>query len=495
MDSLQDNPEKPSFSKRLQAKLAASRYATFSILLHVVIVVMGGSVVLFKHITDPPDFTAGGGEGLVSQDVQAQPPPPAEQQTEQFTPTSPQINAPQVAALTANTSAATSFQMPSVVPSVKAPSMQNNPNIEKLVTRAAGKGAGNMPGSMAGRMGGGKMAQMQKMGGKEKSDKAVLAGLRWLKDHQNEDGSWGEQFKPGMSGLALLCFLGHGELPEAPEFGPTVKKAVDWMIARGGEFNGRMSLTKDGWGQGPGPVYNHAMCTYALGEYYSMTQDDRVKDVLTQAAKYIVEGQNFNGGWRYSYQKDKSYSDTSVTGWQVQALKAVHLTGLQVPGVDDALEKSMGYFKLAQKEDGSFGYHDNKEGNGYSLAGVGTLCTYFWKQDKDKLVHEGIKCIVDKTKKDWPVEYKSEKGDLYAWYYNGQACLMYGGEAWVRWNRWFQDEIVDNQAGDGSWPPLSANKSPGGELQKKPDGDGPYYRTSLCVLMLEVYYRYMPTNK
>ncbi len=493
-----DTPEKQPFSKRLQARLAASRYATFSVLLHVVIVVMGGSVVLFKRITEPPDFTAGGGDGLVTQEVQAQPPPPSEQQVEQFTPATPEVNAPEVSAIVSNTQTATPFQMPSSVPVVKAMAVTPTQDVAKLLTKTVGHGAGNLPGTMAGRAGGtARGMAMQKMGGKEKSEKAVMAGLRWLKDHQNEDGSWSDEFKPAMTGLALLCFLGHGELDVSPEFGPTVKKAVDWLITRGSEFNGRMSLTKDGWGGNPG-VYQQGMCAYALGEYYTMTQDDRVKTVLTQAVKFITDGQNSNGGWKYNYEKGGP-SDTSVTGWQVQALKAAHLTGLQLAGVDEALDKSMGYFKIAQKEDGSFGYHDKEEGNGYSLAGVGTLCTYFWKQDKDKLVHEGIKCIIDKTKKDFPVEYKSDKADLYAWYYNGQACLMFGGEAWVRWNRWFQDEICDNQSTDGSWPPLpgrnQGNHSPGGELQFKGNGAGPYYRTTLCVLMLEVYYRYMPTNK
>jgi hypothetical protein len=53
---------------------------------------------------------------------------------------------------------------------------------------------------------------------------------------------------------------------------------------------------------------------------------------------------------------------------------------------------------------------------------------------------------------------------------------------------------VKNQSPDGSWPPL-AGKSAGGELQRAPEGMGPFYRTNLCILMLEVYYRYMPTTK
>jgi hypothetical protein len=122
---------------------------------------------------------------------------------------------------------------------------------------------------------------------------------------------------------------------------------------------------------------------------------------------------------------------------------------------------------------------------------VGVLCTYFWKQEKDDLVRDGIKYLLDDDKP--KVDYKGDKADLYAWYYNTQACLMVGGSAWSKWNRMFQDEICDNQSTDGSWPPL--NGAAHGKLQQAPDGAGPVYRTTLCILMLEVFYRYMPVTK
>ena len=91
-----------------------------------------------------------------------------------------------------------------------------------------------------------------------------------------------------------------------------------------------------------------------------------------------------------------------------------------------------------------------------------------------------------------PVKYKGESADLYAWYYHTQACLMFGGSAWQKWNRWFQDEIVNAQNPDGSWP------EPGGKAHGPQHGNnktGQVYRTTLCILMLEVFYRYMPTTQ
>ena len=478
--------EQKSFGQKLQEKIAQSRFFTFSLLLHVVIVVLGGGVILFHKAMDAPDFVSEGGD-LTSTEANVTPPqeqPPDMSQQTTVTPEAPSITAPTVSAITTNTTNNTSFQMASIPMPVKAIAgeAKSLTDTTKAVSSKMGKG---VPGAMGGRMGGQarSMAGMR-TGQKDKSEKAVMQALKWLKEHQKDDGSWSDEHKPGMTGLAILCFLGHGELPESPEFGPTIKKALDWMLARGTEFQGRMSLTQGGFGSQPA-VYEHAILTYAMGEYYSMTKDERYTELLKQAVGYIVEGQNPLGGWDYQYKKGQR-NDLSVAGWQIQALKAAHLTGLGIPGVDDALDKSMGFIKKWQGNEGGFGYVGPE--NKLSLTGVGVLCTYFWRESKDRTVKEGIDFLLGKAE----VKYKGGKApaDLYGWYYDTQACLMFGGSAWAKWNKMFQDEIVDNQSPDGSWPPTA-----GGHLQPKPDGAGPYYRTTLCCLMLEVFYRYMPINK
>ena len=156
-----------------------------------------------------------------------------------------------------------------------------------------------------------------------------------------------------------------------------------------------------------------------MGEYYTMTRDERFADLLKQAVTYIVQGQAPDGGWNYNYSKEPN-SDTSVSGWQIQALKAAHLTGLGIPGVDESLDKAMLDLKRVQKEDGSFGYRKPSEGR-YSLTGVGVLCTYFWKQDKDKVVKDGLEFMLGKSEKDHPVKYKSDNADLYAWIVGHEA--------------------------------------------------------------------------
>lgn len=491
-----EEPEPPkSFMKRLQERLAASRFFTFSLLLHVVLVVLGGSVVLFKAYQEPPDFEASEG-GLVSGETTAAPPPETPQDMSQatFTPEAPQITAPTLTSITTTNIATPTFQVAAAVPVVKPMQTDAMSKALEKATKAMTSGAGGaMNGAFAGRMGGTARGTMiAKNGGKKKSEEAVLRGLRWLVKNQNSDGSWSTKDRSAMTGFGLLSFLGHGETPTSAEFGNTVQKAVDWLVSEGQKYEGRMSMTRDNWGGNPG-VYAHGIATYALGEYYSMTKDERVAPLLKQAVGYIVNGQGPDGGWMYNY--DKSQSDTSVTGWQIQALKAAHLTGLNMDGVDAALDKAMLNLKRVQTDAGGFGYRkaEDRPGKaGYPLCGVGVLCTYFWKQSKDELVRDGIKFMLDDDRP--PVKYKGDDANLYAWYYNTQACLMVGGSAWSKWNRMFQDEICDNQSPDGSWPPVNV-KAPGSEGLKSPDGMGPFYRTNLCILMLEVFYRYMPITK
>lgn len=112
-------PEKP-FVTRLQMRLAQARFLTFSALIHTVIIVLGGSVVLFKRMAEPPDFTAGDG-GLVSSEVTpAAPPEEMTPQMDQFTPTTPTLTAPPISVLVSNSSIPTAFNAPVAMPTARA---------------------------------------------------------------------------------------------------------------------------------------------------------------------------------------------------------------------------------------------------------------------------------------------------------------------------------------------------------------------------------------
>ena len=481
----QGEHEQPlTFIQRFQQKLAESRYFMLSCVIHAVIVILAGSIVLYKAIVEPPDFVAEGGDGLISATDDLTPPPETPQDavpTEQTAPQTPIINSPNIDVVS-TTNTQSSFKVAPPTVQVKINTSADLAKTTGNIAKGISGGLGNIPGTMRGRMGSGRKQAMEQNKMKTKSEQAVMNGLRWLVKNQNADGSWGDSNNGAMTGLGLLCFLGHGETPQSEQFGLTVAKAVQWVLDNGTKNEGRLHMAPAFSQQG---VYEHAICAYALGEYYTMTQDERVKELFTQAIGYIVQGQGPGGGWAYSY--DKTFDDLSVGGWQIQALKAAHLSKLGIYGVDEALDKAIAGVERLKGKNGGYGYRSAADT--YSLSGVGILCTLFWKGERGQL-RKGMEWVLEETEKNFPVKYKSETANLYAWYYHTQACLMFGGSAWTKWNRWFQDEICDVQSADGSWPvPDGKGHAPGGAKSKT------VWDTTLCILMLEVFYRYMPTTQ
>ena len=479
-------PQK-TFWEKFQQKLADSRIFALSLALHVLLVVFAGGIVLFQYASEQADFVAEGGDGLLAAADNLPPAPesPADTvPTETFESSQPDINTPSLDVI-ATTATTNSFKVNTAQVKVAI----NTPTTD--LAKATGNvakglvgGAGGLPGTMRGRMGSGRAKAMQINKMKDKSEIAVLRGLEWLRQNQNPDGSWGDANKGAMTGLALLCFLGHGETTESQQYGLTVSKCVQWVLDQGTKFQGKLHMD-DSFSRNA-DVYEHGILAYALGEYYTMTKDERVTELLKQAITHVVQGQGPGGGWMYNF--DKTANDLSVSGWQIQALKAAHLTQLGIPGVDGALDRAAEYLDRVRGPKGGYGYRGPEDR--YSLTGVGVLCRLFWKGDRGD-VSKGMDFILDETDKSKPIKYKSEHADLYAWYYHTQAALMFGGGAWQKWNRWFQDEICDVQNADGSWPAPGA-KGHGPAAQESKTGQ--VYRTTLCILMLEVFYRYMPSN-
>ncbi len=125
--------------------------------------------------------------------------------------------------------------------------------------------------------------------GGKKQDDAVLSALLWLKNHQSPDGRWdadgfSDQCKKntcdgpgssvhdvGMTGLALLCFLGAGYTHEqSGPFKNTVKDGLKYLMEvqdEDGCFGPR---------SGTQFLYNHACAALAMAEAYGMTDGQAV---------------------------------------------------------------------------------------------------------------------------------------------------------------------------------------------------------------------------
>ncbi|MFA5206024.1 MAG: prenyltransferase/squalene oxidase repeat-containing protein [Lentisphaeria bacterium] len=334
-------------------------------------------------------------------------------------------------------------------------------------------------GLYSGRTGKGRGDLGRRYGANTVTEMAVLRALRWLKEHQNPDGSWSSSQPAAMGGLGLLTFLAHGEKPDSQEFGLTVKRAMQYLC-------NWLEATK----ADPAPnSYVHGIVTYAVAEAYGMTKLPYLKPAMEIGIAKIVAGQQAGGGFDYNYAKTPRW-DTSVTGWQIQALKAAFIAGSETPGVLEAIEKAATFLKKTAYKGGKFGYSAPGEGSA-GVTGVGTLCL--------QLIGDGAaaeaQAGVDFIRKTQQVKWADTWNDfnIYGWYYMTQAMIHAGSGPWKKWNDVFSSELTRNQKVDGHWE--SVPTPPGQKGSANVGECGPYYNTTFACLMLQVYYRYLPTYK
>ncbi|NJM37407.1 MAG: terpene cyclase/mutase family protein [Akkermansiaceae bacterium] len=343
-----------------------------------------------------------------------------------------------------------------------------------------------------------RLQRLQENGGTPACEDAVLKSLRWFKANQNPDGSWGTGKQAGMTGLALLAYMGRCETPASEEFGESAMRGIVYLVNLGVQNKAKLSknLSDISW------PYEHAIATYALGEAATFCKEAKIEipnlmEVTEQAGQFIIDNQHDSGGWAYLYSTEKNaHVDTSVAGWQIQALKACSHTGIKYKGLNSCINKGLDYMNNCQNENGGYGYKVNREPaeelEYFTLTGVGMLCNQMWGKADRSEVSKASSYILEHTKFD----YNTEFCDLYGHYYESQAMMQRGGEDWKKYNNLFRDQLVSNQDANGSWkvPGAGAKPRASGALFMSGTKDGEIYRNALCTLMLEVYYRFLNTD-
>jgi hypothetical protein len=335
-----------------------------------------------------------------------------------------------------------------------------------------------------GRSASGRAAALKSYGGKMAAQESLTKALEWLADVQNPNGSWcsadsNSRSYTAMTSLALLTYLAHGETPKSKKYGKTVSKAIAWLI--------KDPITSDS--------YSHAIKTYALAEAYAMTGNYALKELVENCVKVIVDGQQDAGGFTYNYGPASVKEDLSVGGWNYQAMKAAKASGCGASELSNAVDLSLHYLKKmaggSLSGDGfPYDYNKKKTGTKHTMRAVGVLCLQLYGAGSATELQDEIDKIasVELEALSWG---QAPEGSLYGWYYATQSMFHKGGKHWESWNNKFQNELKNNQSSEGYWDwPASDQSSHTGPL--KSELNIRVYATTLCSLMLTVYYRYLP---
>ena len=243
--------------------------------------------------------------------------------------------------------------------------------------------------------------------------------------------------------------------------------------------------------------YEHGIATYALGETYAMARMGNstipgLREAFEKGVTTIIKHQLPDGGWGYGEDfcyRDSGAGDLSVTGWQFQALKAAKYSGLAIPKLHESIDRALKYLLSKQTKDGGFGNANREQGcNQWNLTGTAVLGLQTLGEGKHKaVIAKGLqfaKTFFQSEPPDW-----NKNANLYSWYYYAQIFFQDGGPTWKQWNETALPALLEHQNKDGSW----ANETPDSNIgSTSPAGaDRTLYRTTLCTLMLEVYYRYL----
>ncbi|MHC4916158.1 MAG: prenyltransferase/squalene oxidase repeat-containing protein, partial [Planctomycetota bacterium] len=370
------------------------------------------------------------------------------------------------------------------------------------VTGSMGVGGGGMAGVFGYRDAGGRKRAVRRFGGSPATESAVEAALRWLARKQESEGYWDydrhggkdkydkiARYDTAMTGIAAEAFLGAGYTHKNGKYRDNVRRALAWLLKHQGD-DGRWSKLN----------YTQGIATLAIVEAYGMTKDPWLREPAQKAIDAVLAGQRPYEAWWYNPDpKGERQNDTSVTSWQVQALKSARIAGLKVDRT--AFQGVLNWLEFGQdvKGKGYMCYQGSvkagtRRSPGTAVTAIAAMSRMYIGQDKE---NPGIKKPVEfmsgRALPRWtpPGQYQTARSKFYYWYYGTLACFQYGGEPWEKWNKVMKPMLIENQCSikkgdpakdDGSWPPEHGNDHNAGRV----------WTTALGALCLEVYYRYLP---
>ena len=346
-------------------------------------------------------------------------------------------------------------------------------------------------------------------GGSPHTEVAVREGLQWLADHQDENGSWdSDEFMlhdpaddrttgpgdpnhdVGLTGLALLAFLGDGHSLQRGVHKKVVARAASYLAS---QQDGETGLLGEAIGHSY--IYDHALATLSLCEIYRIDGSIAVKLRAQKAIDFLSRHRQPYGVWGYQ-PPPSGTEDTSVTGWALFAMKSAQDGGLKVDveafaatlrwldEITDPGTGRVGYTERGSRSSRVPGINDQfAPERGEALTAVGLLCRFFLGETPG--ASPIMRTQADLLAKRLP-RWDPEAGDcdMYYWYYGSYAMFQMGGRHWKEWNKALKGAVVDSRRTDGSargsWDPAGPWGPQGGRV----------YATATMVLSLEVYYRY-----
>jgi hypothetical protein len=349
---------------------------------------------------------------------------------------------------------------------------------------------------------------------------AITDGLKFLARYQMGNGAWGVGVYPnkeldqmrtresawgqiGVTSLALLAFLGEGETWIKDEktnrlgmFAEPIRKGIQWVATQQDEngcFGAAFDASKTTDNRG---VYNHGLATLMMCEAAGLSADESLRLIAQRGLDYIIKTQTPEGGW--NYQADpKGDSDTTVSGWQIQALLAGREAGLKVP--EDVLKKAAEFLNAVTTPEGRvmFSLKNDDKQEWPALYGVSLMLRQLLGEDPKsqpmRKLAEKLRDQIPQSKPAWGKNWKPSpvarndddaraQIDPFKLYYSTYGMYYMGGKDWDNWHEALKRtacEMQDTTIASGAWILNDGWSQCAGDV----------YSTALMIMSMQVYYR------
>jgi hypothetical protein len=274
--------------------------------------------------------------------------------------------------------------------------------------------------------------------------------------------------------MAILAYQAGGNYYfNKVKYSDNVKRGLDWLVEQQGDDGrlfGNNRWPHSGW-------YEHGIGTFALADACAtalasrQTIDSRYLEATKRAVKFQEKHQYAQGGWQYALDSPRG-GDTSVTGWQILALKSAIEADIDVE--PETMQRVLTFYeKCGNPQTGHTSYKLSGGSTTPLRTAVGLVVQQFIaKKPNSPLAKGAAEFLRPQAKR------LGATGDFYTLYNATLGMYLTGGDAWTDWNNHVRDAVLKRQVREGC--------ARGSWMSKY----GRTLDTAWAVLTLEVYYRY-----
>ena len=258
-------------------------------------------------------------------------------------------------------------------------------------------------------------------------DTSLVLGLEFLATQQQANGSFQEGGpKLAITALSAMAFMASGHAPGDGRYGPTVRKAIDYLIASfpADGYVGRLRWQQDVWAGDHHACIGRSVWARARSGPPGEAQDhpgfSRQSDPERSAGK---EGRE-SCRRLAPYEPNAVDSDLSLSGWNALALRSCNNIGISVPR--EAIDKAAGFvLRCYRKQEKGFAYQPYGAPSP-AMTGVGilNLCLMDRADAPEVAAASSYLSTINLN--------RETRFTYYTFYYATHAAYQLGDPFWVR---------------------------------------------------------------